>query len=398
MKKQIIIWVSLILISSSVAVVSVAPYDSLNVNATPGGIPVVVTENATGVQETNATLWGRLIDDAGVVCQYRFQYDLDSGVPYAMQTGWAGAVHAGETFSENVTGLLRGEVYYFRAEARNVNGTNAGAERLFLTKPGGPQDFQAVVYGGAVILSWIKGTGAERTVIVRKQGSYPVDRTDGAVVYNGTGVMTIDEDVTYGNWYYYVAWGYVSREGLAQYSDDTGRDRVFFLEPTEFDIRNIVVHDNIIPDLVISVIVENKGAYTTDITVNWWLMKTDAVSVLDAGSDTFQVEAFSQKLYFIYPSTMFIGRVMIVFEGYNASASKMFTTSPFKTGAWVPVPPPVPPPEPPPVVPSPVVDMVSLLFMILLMAVVFALVTVFLLLFLVGKRRKRRKAKTYKYH
>jgi len=58
-------------------------------------------------------------------------------------------------------------------------------------------------------ISWVKGEGAENTMIRAKYGSYPVDRADGNLVYYGDGVVASDTGVNFDEGVadvYYRAW------------------------------------------------------------------------------------------------------------------------------------------------------------------------------------------------
>ena len=186
--------------------------------ATAAGTPTVTTDAATLVEETEATLNGTLDDDGGEACQYRFEYDTDSGAPYAYNTTWTGSKTTGQSFSEAISGLAQGTTYYFRAQAKNGVGTGSGSEETFLTKPDAPTGFNATAFNATRIdLSWTKGVGAEKTKIIMKIGSYPADRTDGTEVYFDTGNSTADMGLLAGTTYYYSAWSYVV--GSEQWSD-----------------------------------------------------------------------------------------------------------------------------------------------------------------------------------
>ena len=86
-------------------------------------LPTLTTDDATSVEETTATLNGTLTDDGGENCQYRFEYDTDSGETYINNTTWTGSITTGQSFSEDITSLTKGELYYFRAQAKNSAGT-----------------------------------------------------------------------------------------------------------------------------------------------------------------------------------------------------------------------------------------------------------------------------------
>ena len=328
--------------------------DNFQVIIGVAGWAVVVTNESTNIEETSAILNGFLVQDGGVLCQYAFDYDVDSGEPYASSTAWVGAVHSPQAFSQGASSLTKGELYYFRAKARNINGISVGGEKKFLTKPDLPSDFHAVRnnFFTQIDLSWTKGDGADRTVIVRKVGSYPVNRSDGLLIYNGTGSTYFDGAVVAGTHYYYRAWSYCSEGGLFQYSDSYDEDNCIALTPPTFDIHNIVIVDNIVPSLKITVQVENMGNVLVDITVNWVLTREDAGAVLDAGSDTFAVSPHSVVTYTIQPTTTYVGLVRITFTGNGASAFEIFTTiRPVSKGGAAP--PPTPKPPQLPVIPTP---------------------------------------------
>jgi len=186
--------------------------------------PTVTTNNATSVEETTATLNGTVSDDAGEACEYRFEYDTDSGEPYSYNTSWTGSKTTGQSFNAPITSLSKGTKYYFRAQAKNSAGTASGSELTFLTKPDAPTTFNATTANSTRIdLSWTKGDGAQQTKIQRKQGSYPSNRDDGTQVYFDTGTSISDTALTPGTTYYYRAWSYV--EGSEQWSDDCAEDQ-----------------------------------------------------------------------------------------------------------------------------------------------------------------------------
>jgi len=187
------------------------------------GAPTVTTNAATSVEETTATPNGTVTNDGGEACQYRFEYDTNSGEPYAHDTGWTGSKTSGQSFSEAISGLNKGTKYYFRAQAENSAGTSSGSELTFLTKPDAPTSFDASTASTTQIdLSWTKGDGAQKTKIQRKEGSYPANRNDGTEVYFGTGTSKSDTGLTPNTIYYYCAWSYA--QGSEQWSDNYAQD------------------------------------------------------------------------------------------------------------------------------------------------------------------------------
>ena len=181
-------------------------------------VPTVITGSAILVEETIATLDGTITDDGDEACQYRFEYGTASG-NYTANTGWTGSKTTGQSFSANVTGLGKGTKYYFRAQAKNSAGTASGSELSLLTKPDPPvaATFSATVASSTGInLSWTKGEGAQRTKIMRKEGSYPTGIDDGYEVYFDTGTSASDTDLSPATTYYYSAWSEVT--GSQQWS------------------------------------------------------------------------------------------------------------------------------------------------------------------------------------
>lgn len=83
-----------------------------------------------------AILNGTLIDDGGFVCEVRFEYGLTPA--YGTTTLWRAGYWTGMTFQERIYNLPGGVIVFFRAVARNVMGTNYGAQRMFLTIPRSP--------------------------------------------------------------------------------------------------------------------------------------------------------------------------------------------------------------------------------------------------------------------
>jgi len=192
-------------------------FDAYNCIA-PISAPTVTTNAATSVEETTATLNGVISNDGGEACQYRFEYDTHSGEPYTYNTGWTGSKTTGQSFSASISSLAKGTTYYVRAQAKNSAGTASGSELTFLTKPDAPTSFSAAPAGTTQInLSWTKGSGAQKTKIQRKQGSYPSNKDDGTQVYFDTGTTALDTGLTPGTTYYYRAWSYV--QGSEQWSD-----------------------------------------------------------------------------------------------------------------------------------------------------------------------------------
>lgn len=174
----------------------------------PVTMPDVTTNAATGITTTSATLNGYLIDDGDGSCSVQFQYGLTTA--YGYTTAWDAGYESGDSFSTTVAGLQPGVTYHFRAVATNSSGTDYGTDRTFVTAPMPPTYFTATEGDEEVELSWTKGTGANKTVIVRKTGSYPSSPADGTTVYNSVGMEHVDDSLTNDTTYYYRAWSLAS--------------------------------------------------------------------------------------------------------------------------------------------------------------------------------------------
>jgi len=232
--------------------------------------PTAATNAAMSVEATSATLNGGVADDNSQACQYRFEYDSDSGEPYASLTTWTGSVVTGDPFSEAVSNLSPGTEYFFRAQLQNGTGSGSGAELSFTTLPDAPSGLSASAAGGdAVELVWTPGTGADSTVVVRNPGSYPANRMDGTQVYFDSGTMCVDSGLSEGTTYYYRAWSYhedsdqwssASSQDLAT-TESTGTPAID-VSPASFDV-------GLTPDSTAeyTLSVSNSGAGTLDYTV-----------------------------------------------------------------------------------------------------------------------------------
>jgi len=109
--------------------------------------PSVSTNPASAVGQTTATLNGTLDDDGGEACDCSFEYGETTGYGSTAATQ---SKTTGETFSQEVRGLLSGRVYHFRAIATNEAGTSYGADRTFHTEALSAEAHQALGRGYAL--------------------------------------------------------------------------------------------------------------------------------------------------------------------------------------------------------------------------------------------------------
>ena len=167
--------------------------------------PQVTSNSSTGVEETNATLWGYLYDEGGESCTARFEYGITTsyGTNTTNQT-----ISEGEEFSAEINSLTPGQIYHYRAYANNTYGSDTGSDITFLTKPQPPTSFTAQANNSSTIyLTWTVGTGANTTYIERNTSSSWA-LGEATEIYNGSAAFYEDTGLTQGTTYYYQAWSY----------------------------------------------------------------------------------------------------------------------------------------------------------------------------------------------
>lgn len=185
--------------------------------------PDITTNAATNIAATTARLNAFVVDDGGEDCEVRFEYDVDSGAPYAFNSAWVAGYSTGESPYVDIGSLNVGVQYFFRVEIKNSDSTVDGDELDFTTSAaiGEPTNLLAVGKDATtVVLTWDKGDGATDTYIRRKTGSYPTTTGDGSQVYFGSLSSCEDTGRTSGVTYYYSAWGYSGGTYSAAYATD----------------------------------------------------------------------------------------------------------------------------------------------------------------------------------
>ena len=195
-------------------------YPYLTVSYTlPVVAPTMYTSAATSIDETSAVLNGGVTSDGGAAVSGRFDYGTTTG--YGHSTSWQGGLYTGYTYSGTVNGLLQGTLYYFESEGSNSAGGStvpSGGVLTFLTKPSIPGTLTVTPGNTNNSLSWTKGTGATKTVVVFKTTGYPTSIADGTIIYSSTGTSYVHPSLTNGVTYYYSAWSLAEGGGLSQYS------------------------------------------------------------------------------------------------------------------------------------------------------------------------------------
>ena len=149
-----------------------------------------------------------------------------TGYPTDTSDGTQGYFDTGS--STTISSLSSGQIYYFRAWSYATEGgleqySDATSDTTEYTSPGDPSGLTiSNPTCTSLDLTWTKGTGGDKTMIRRKEGSYPTSETDGNQAYFDTGSSTTDSGLDPGTTYYYRAWAYDSDSGY--YSDSYSQD------------------------------------------------------------------------------------------------------------------------------------------------------------------------------
>lgn len=185
--------------------------------------PTVTIQAASSIDKTTATGNGNITNTGGPNCDERgFDYDIDSGAPYAYDATDVGSYGTG-AYTKGLTGLDPGTIYYIRAKAHNSVGWGYGSEETFCTLPGDVTGFSITATTDfTATLAWTNGSGADKTMVRYKMGSYPTNIGDGTQAYFDTASSVTVSALTPGERYYFSAWAYDSDSGL--YSSGVAQD------------------------------------------------------------------------------------------------------------------------------------------------------------------------------
>ena len=208
-------------------------------NTTEVGPPSVQTKPASNIDDYSATLNALLLSDGGEPTTVGFLWQNESGI----QNTTIGVRTTGQSFNLNIYGLNIGTTYSFKAWAKNDYGYVEGDEQFFNTRPYPPTNLSIFnITFDSMNLSWDVGIGADKTVIVMKQGSYPSHQTDGSVFDCYDNWELIDgllPNVTY----YFRLWSYNDSESF--YSTDYIQDNAkTFVGPPIVDTLSAINIEN----------------------------------------------------------------------------------------------------------------------------------------------------------
>jgi hypothetical protein len=199
-------------------------------------LPTVITQPASDIKHNEALLNGTIIDLGDSDCDYVGAGYGPTSVPanpgnvdpLESDYHWKGFYYnyissAPADFTyDTQTYLSAGTIYYYRIAAHNSTGWAWGNELTFLTCPESPSDMSCTVIDGGTgaNLAWTKGTGAQKTRVLRKAGDWPASYDDATAteVYFDTGTSCSDAGLDPGTIYYYRAWSYTTIDIHEQWS------------------------------------------------------------------------------------------------------------------------------------------------------------------------------------
>jgi hypothetical protein len=200
-------------------------YDS-DSNTTRVGTPRITETSVSDIGDTTAKLHAHLTYTHGESATVGFIYGISPST-LNQNTTITGKWSSNTYVEKTLSGLNKGQIYYYKAWASNSGGYYYDYfARSFTTKPEETTSLASHPWGADQInLSWNKGQGADLTIVIRKEGSYPSNMEDGVERYRGTDDYFIDhftneegnqveeplyEDTTY----YYRIWAYNESNGF----------------------------------------------------------------------------------------------------------------------------------------------------------------------------------------
>jgi hypothetical protein len=145
-----------------------------------GTVPTVVTNPATAITSTTATLNGT-VNPNGQATTYYFQYGTTTSYGTNTTSTSAGSGSTAVAESANISGLAASTLFHFRLVATNASGTTNGLDRTFTTSASGGTSYFQTVLNSNPVSYWRLGE-ASGTSAADQKGVNPGTYTNGVVL------------------------------------------------------------------------------------------------------------------------------------------------------------------------------------------------------------------------
>jgi len=183
--------------------------------------PTCVTDGTVSITTATATLKGNISADSGATAtQYKFEWDIDSGVPYALNyTSGVGSYPVGN-YSININSLTPGTEYFWQFTATNTAGQGNSTEAKFVTLPEDPAALHDTAQiNEGITDAWTKGAHTNKSMLRYNLGaSAPTAIGGGTQAYFDTGSSFETTGLTSATQYSFSVWSEVTIDGMQQYS------------------------------------------------------------------------------------------------------------------------------------------------------------------------------------
>lgn len=184
-------------------------------------VPTVTTQAVTNIEEITATGNGNITVIEGLATKRGVCWNTTGNPTVSDSKAEEIGSFGTGAFTESMTNLSPGTLYYVRAYGYNLIGYGYGNEVTFTTKPNPPTSLASTAKTkNSISLSWSKGSGAVTTMIRYRTDQYPTGPTDGTQGYSDTGSSGTVGSLSSGQIYYFRAWSYNSASPSPGYSDD----------------------------------------------------------------------------------------------------------------------------------------------------------------------------------
>lgn len=124
-------------------------------------------------------------------------------------------------FTIEQASLEPGQLYYYQVRANDTRGNmTRGNTRYTLTRPEVPTflTMSPFFINSSLYITWLRGAGANTTVLTYTNTVYPSSPAEGTLVYNGTGTSCWIHNITFNLTYRFSLFSYASWIGLHRYS------------------------------------------------------------------------------------------------------------------------------------------------------------------------------------